>query len=158
MMLILLSSLGGLFLASNTPHLLISSLLVSTLLIVIMLSLLTSFPWLSYILFLIFLGGILILFTYISSLSSNLLFSEVKLEIVVMFTIVASTITLMSKTPPATESHTMANHDTNMFMKELFMPTFYPLYLYLFIYLLITLLYVVMIMKVYYAPLRSSSY
>nr|VFU78710.1 NADH dehydrogenase subunit 6 [Proasellus aragonensis] len=157
MLLILLTSLGGLFLASNTPHMLISSLLMSTLLIVVSLSFLTSFPWMSYILFLIFLGGILILFTYISSLSSNLLFSEVKLGIVTMSSMAAIAIVLMNKTPSIMEMYTLSNYDTNMFMKELFTPTFYPLYTYLFIYLLITLLYVVVLMKVYYAPLRSSA-
>nr|VFU78811.1 NADH dehydrogenase subunit 6 [Proasellus arthrodilus] len=152
----LLIFLGGMFVASNTPHMLISSLLTSTLLVVIVLGLLNSFPWLAYILFLIFLGGILILFTYISSLSTNHLFSEVKLSVVVMFFILASML-LLNKTPSVTEGWASISCDTNMFMKELFTPTFYPLYLYLFVYLLITLLYVVMIMKVYYAPLRSSS-
>nr|VFU78654.1 NADH dehydrogenase subunit 6 [Proasellus beticus] len=156
LMLILLAFSGGLFLASNTPHVLIISLLASTLMIVILLNMLSSFPWLSYILFLIFLGGILILFTYVSSLSSNLLFNMIKLEIAVMFTILACVVLFLNKTPYTINGALMLEYDTNMFMKELFTPSFYFLYLYLFIYLLITLLYVVMVMKVYYAPLRSA--
>nr|VFU78709.1 NADH dehydrogenase subunit 6 [Proasellus jaloniacus] len=156
-MLVLLASLGGLFLASNTPHVLIVSLLVSTLMIVILLNLLSSFPWLSYILFLIFLGGILILFTYISSLSSNLLFNTIKLEIAVMFTISVCTMLFLSKIPHSTSGVSSLEHDINMYVKELFTPSFYLLYLYLFVYLLITLLYVVVVMKTYYAPLRSST-
>nr|VFU78848.1 NADH dehydrogenase subunit 6 [Proasellus rectus] len=155
-MLILLALSGSLFLASNTPHVLISSLLVSTLLVVIALGLMATSPWLAYILFLIFLGGVLILFTYISSLSTNHLFSELKLEISLAFVVASSTILLTSNMPYSAWDWTSLSCDTNMFMKELFAPTFYPLYLFLFIYLLITLLYVVMVMKVYYAPLRSS--
>nr|VFU78824.1 NADH dehydrogenase subunit 6 [Proasellus ortizi] len=155
-MLILLASLGSLFLASSTPHILIFSLLASTLVAVVILSLLNSFPWLSYILFLVFLGGILILFTYISSLSTNHLFSEVKLKIVIFLTSMFVLLTLTNNPPSQATSWGPNNYDADMFMKELLAPTFYPLYLYLFSYLLITLLYVVMIMKVYYAPLRSS--
>nr|VFU78798.1 NADH dehydrogenase subunit 6 [Proasellus assaforensis] len=155
-MLILLTTLGSLFLASNTPHMLISSLLASTLLIVITLGLMASFPWLAYILFLIFLGGILILFTYISSLSTNHLFSELKLKISFAFITSALMITSLNNSPNDMYGWTAITHDIDMFMKELFAPIFYPLYLFLFIYLLITLMYVVMVMKVYYAPLRSS--
>nr|VFU78849.1 NADH dehydrogenase subunit 6 [Proasellus racovitzai] len=156
-MLMLLASLGGLFLASNTPHMLISSLLASTLLVVILLGLLESFPWLAYILFLIFLGGVLILFTYVSSLSSNLLFSEIKLEVVMLFALLAGGTLMSSKAPHMTNNLSLVKFNTDMFVKELFSPIFYPLYLYLFTYLLITLLYVVVIMKTYYAPLRSAA-
>nr|VFU78616.1 NADH dehydrogenase subunit 6 [Proasellus escolai] len=156
LVLISLASLGGLFLASNTPHMLITSLLTSTLMIVILLGLLGSFPWLSYILFLIFLGGILILFTYVSSLSSNLLLSKIQFETIMVSTMLAAVLLMLNSTPHDTSGYMLSAHDSNMFMKELFTPVFYFLYLYLFIYLLITLLYVVVIMKVYYAPLRSS--
>nr|VFU78642.1 NADH dehydrogenase subunit 6 [Proasellus ebrensis] len=156
MMLILLVLSGSLFLASNTPHTLILSLLVSTLMVVTSLGLLNSFPWLAYILFLIFLGGVLILFTYVSSLSVNHLFKEVKLKIVVMCPVLAIMMLMMNKTPATTNSWSLVKYDSNMFMKEIFTPMLYTLYLYLFIYLLITLLYMVMIMKIYYAPLRSS--
>nr|VFU78841.1 NADH dehydrogenase subunit 6 [Proasellus solanasi] len=154
-MLIFLASLGGLFLASNTPHMLITSLLTSTLMIVVLLGLLSSFPWLSYILFLIFLGGILILFTYISSLSTNLLFSKVKLELIMVPITLTLMLLILNKTPHNVSGWMLFEYDNNMFMKELFTPVFYFLYLYLFVYLLITLIYVVVIMKVYYAPLRS---
>nr|VFU78897.1 NADH dehydrogenase subunit 6 [Proasellus meridianus] len=154
-MLTLLALLGGLFLASNTPHMLISSLLLSTLLVAIVLGMVDSFPWLAYMLFLIFLGGVLILFTYISSLSSNHLFSEVKLEIIAVAFALTMIALLTCQMEAGEGSYTSIEYDMSMFMKELFTPIFYPLYLYLFTYLLITLLYVVTIMKVYYAPLRS---
>nr|VFU78665.1 NADH dehydrogenase subunit 6 [Proasellus grafi] len=134
-MSILLLSFGGLFLASSTPHLLILSLLTSTLLIALTLGFMNSFPWLAYILFLIFLGGILILFTYVSSLSTNHLFSGIKMEIVVLFTISAVALSLVTNVPFSDGSGSSMEYNTNMFMKELFTPVFYPLYLYLFVYL-----------------------
>nr|VFU78671.1 NADH dehydrogenase subunit 6 [Proasellus granadensis] len=154
--LIFLTLVGGLFLASNTPHMLIISLLTSTLLIVILLGFLESFPWLSYILFLIFLGGILILFTYISSLSSNLLFGKIKLELMVSFVMLTLMLSALDSAPHNPSGWMSFKYDSGMLMSELFAPVFYFLYHYLFGYLLITLLYVVMIMKVYYAPLRSA--
>nr|VFU78603.1 NADH dehydrogenase subunit 6 [Proasellus margalefi] len=157
LVLTLLAALGGLFLASGTPHMLISALLASTLLVVVALGLLAPSPWLAYILFLIFLGGILILFTYISSLSANHLFSGAKLLTFAISAAIAFTTLSVNKTPAAVEEWGLMDHNMSMPMKELFTPALYPLYLYLFVYLLITLLYVVVVMKVYYAPLRSSS-
>nr|VFU78728.1 NADH dehydrogenase subunit 6 [Proasellus karamani] len=157
-LLFVMLMLGGLFLSSNTPHILITSLLLSTLFASITLGSMKAFPWVAYILFLVFLGGILILFTYVSSLSSNLLFKKVKLEILIPVTLLA-VMTLFASYPPAlTESWECQESlpSLELAVKDLLSPLTYPLYLYLFTYLLIALLYVVTLMKTYYAPLRKT--
>nr|VFU78889.1 NADH dehydrogenase subunit 6 [Proasellus coxalis] len=158
MILLALFIMSGLFLASKTPHILIASLLTSTLLAAIFLGSVKSFPWLAYILFLVFLGGVLILFTYISSLSSNPLFKKVKLEILAPMGALALITLLMSDPAVLTETAACLGgfSSTGPLVKDLFSPLVYPLYLFLFIYLLITLLYVVTVMKTYYAPLRKT--
>ena len=50
-------------------------LLLQTLLICLITSIFTKSFWFSYVLFLIFLGGILVLFIYVTSLASNEIFS-----------------------------------------------------------------------------------
>nr|VFU78717.1 NADH dehydrogenase subunit 6 [Proasellus hercegovinensis] len=157
-MLFLMFLLSGLFLASSSPHLMIMTLLASTFLATLILGAMKTFPWVAYILFLVFLGGILILFTYISSLSSNPLFKKVKLEIFIPM-IFMSIFMLAYNLPPMlmeVNSHPIGVRPAELAMKELFSPLVYPLYLYLFSYLLITLLYVVTIMKTYYTPLRKT--
>nr|YP_010533721.1 NADH dehydrogenase subunit 6 [Sabethes bipartipes]UXX46872.1 NADH dehydrogenase subunit 6 [Sabethes bipartipes] len=58
------------------------TLLIQTCLISLILGIFTQTFWFSYILFLIFLGGMLILFIYVTSLSSNEMFSfSMKLSI-----------------------------------------------------------------------------
>nr|VFU78785.1 NADH dehydrogenase subunit 6 [Proasellus ibericus] len=141
---------------SNAPHMLMFSLLASTLLAVVLLGLLNSFPWLSYALFLIFLGGVLILFTYISSLSSTHLFTSGGFKTVASFFILGAVLLLTPEALSEVGGWGLPPHNINMLIKELFTPIFYLIYLYLFAYLLITLLYVVVIMKIYYAPLRSA--
>lgn len=143
--------------ARNTPHILITSLLFSTLLTALVLGLLKSFPWLAYILFLVFLGGILILFTYVSRLNSNPIMVKLKVWVVLTFSSVATFLIHTSTVPPAANIFRGTGETTelNLSMKELFTPLHYPLYLYLFVYLLLTLLYIVTLIKIYYAPLRS---
>lgn len=68
-------------------------LVIQTLIISIIIGLISKTFWFSYILFLIFLGGILILFIYITSLASNELFF---FSIKYFFIIIASTIFIFS--------------------------------------------------------------
>lgn len=59
------------------------TLLIQTLLICLITGLINKSFWFSYILFLIFLGGILVLFIYVTSLASNEIFSlSIKLTVI----------------------------------------------------------------------------
>nr|YP_010278739.1 NADH dehydrogenase subunit 6 [Apachyus feae]UKE80571.1 NADH dehydrogenase subunit 6 [Apachyus feae] len=63
------------FIAASHPLSLGLILATQTLLIAMLLGVLNSFFWFSYILFLVYIGGILVLFMYMASLASNELFS-----------------------------------------------------------------------------------
>nr|VFU78915.1 NADH dehydrogenase subunit 6 [Proasellus parvulus] len=156
--LLMLLTMSSLFLASSAPHILVAALLTSTAVASVLLSSVKPHPWLAYALFLVFLGGVLVLFTYISSLSSNLLFKKVKLEILAPALSLVVLFMSFNKPPTPVESpsNPLMTPFLEMTLKELFSPAAYPLYLYLFMYLLITLLYVVALMKTYYAPLRKT--
>nr|YP_010865900.1 NADH dehydrogenase subunit 6 [Cerapanorpa byersi]ASM82823.1 NADH dehydrogenase subunit 6 [Cerapanorpa obtusa]WGT92106.1 NADH dehydrogenase subunit 6 [Cerapanorpa byersi] len=66
-------------------------LLIQTLLICMISGLVTKTFWFSYILFLVFLGGMLILFIYMTSLASNEMFTfSFKLTFIAIFSIMIS--------------------------------------------------------------------
>nr|QXT45835.1 NADH dehydrogenase subunit 6 [Stenonema femoratum] len=66
---------GGLFLSMNHPLAMGLVLLIQTLMVALLTGVLASSFWFSYILFLVFLGGMLVLFIYVTSLASNEMFS-----------------------------------------------------------------------------------
>nr|YP_009727741.1 NADH dehydrogenase subunit 6 [Cephenemyia trompe]QHX99774.1 NADH dehydrogenase subunit 6 [Cephenemyia trompe] len=63
------------FLMMNHPLAMGLTLLIQTTLICLTIGLMTKTFWFSYMLFLIFLGGMLVLFIYVTSLASNEMFS-----------------------------------------------------------------------------------
>nr|YP_011035837.1 NADH dehydrogenase subunit 6 [Penicillidia jenynsii]WRI60693.1 NADH dehydrogenase subunit 6 [Penicillidia jenynsii] len=74
-MLFLLFSFNFLFLIIKHPLSMSLILLIQTLIISIMSGMMNKNFWFSYILFLIFIGALLILFIYITSLTSNKMFN-----------------------------------------------------------------------------------
>nr|UJG45485.1 NADH dehydrogenase subunit 6 [Sylvicola punctatus] len=69
-------------------------LMIQTLLICLLTGLITKTFWFSYVLLLIFLGGMLVLFIYVTSLASNEMFS-ISFKMVMFFGIMVSLIMLM---------------------------------------------------------------
>nr|YP_009560231.1 NADH dehydrogenase subunit 6 [Oxysarcodexia avuncula]QAA79129.1 NADH dehydrogenase subunit 6 [Oxysarcodexia avuncula] len=142
------------------------TLLIQTTLICLTSGLMTKTFWFSYILFLVFLGGMLVLFIYVTSLASNEMFSfSIKLMITAMTIFLLSTIILFF-----IDKNTIMQY-TNMEIKSIFDMNSYvmenslslnKLYNYptnlltimLMNYLLITLIAVVKITKLFKGPLR----
>nr|AND96691.1 NADH deshydrogenase subunit 6 [Phalops smaragdinus] len=118
--------------------------------------------WFSYILFLIMIGGMLVLFIYMTSIASNeKFFPSIKLFMFSMFMIVLYTLIAMIMDPYYISLSNM--YKTNMFEeinwslnKYLNFPNNMIMYM-LIMYLLITLLAVVKITSFKKGPLRSSS-
>ena len=141
-------------------------LLIQTYLISITIGIFTQTFWFSYILFLIFIGGILVLFIYVTSLSSNEIFSfSIKLRILFCFYFIISCILyyLFDKTYIETF---ILNNEINSLIKFSFIyedlislnkiynfPTNIITIL-LINYLFLTLLITVKITKKNYGPLR----
>nr|UFI48275.1 NADH dehydrogenase subunit 6 [Gymnosoma dolycoridis] len=142
------------------------TLLIQTTLISMTSGLMTMSFWFSYILFLVFLGGMLVLFIYVTSLASNEMFSfsiKIMLISLMMFSFMMILLTMLDKNFLIQYKNLeMKNmYDMNSFILENSL-SLNKLYNYstnlmtilLMNYLLITLIAVVKITKLFKGPLR----
>nr|UZC55642.1 NADH dehydrogenase subunit 6 [Faxonius rusticus] len=144
------------------------TLFAQTLIICISSGFSNSSFWFSYILFLIFLGGMLVLFIYVASLASNEIF-EASLYTMVTLTLIMSTICLASflVDPLLTSSKYSISSSSIMFPYKfenspLLTSTIYnssasAFTLFIIVYLLLTLFAVVKIINVHSSPLRTNN-
>lgn len=142
-------------------------LLIQTLLICLITGLLTKRFWFSYILFLIFLGGILVLFIYVTSLASNEIFRiSTKLILISLIFIFSSFFIFyfLDKTSISIfinniEIESIINYSSYFLENSLSLNKLYNyptnlITILLINYLLITLIAIVKITKLFYGPLR----
>nr|YP_010693084.1 NADH dehydrogenase subunit 6 [Dacus durbanensis]WCB98265.1 NADH dehydrogenase subunit 6 [Dacus durbanensis] len=156
------------FIQMNHPLAMGLMLLIQTLQICLLTGLMAKSFWFSYILFLIFLGGMLVLFIYVTSLASNEMFS-LSMKLSLMSLIIMMTLMLIfaltdktSIAPFLTTLETQNNYNLNIFLTEnaLNLNKLYNfptniITILLMNYLLITLIAVVKITKLFYGPLRQ---
>nr|YP_010564751.1 NADH dehydrogenase subunit 6 [Volucella liupanshanensis]UZA61154.1 NADH dehydrogenase subunit 6 [Volucella liupanshanensis] len=156
------------FLQMNHPLSMGLMLLIQTILICLMTGLMTKSFWFSYILFLIFVGGMLILFIYVTSLASNEMFSlSMKMTLMTIMFMLIMLMYMFITDKMMLIYNSMNNEmnsitEMNSFIKENTM-NLNKLYNYptnmitimLITYLLITLIATVKITKLFYGPLRS---
>nr|WKU83901.1 NADH dehydrogenase subunit 6 [Conicera dauci] len=160
MLLILLTAIT--FMQMKHPLAMGLMLLIQTLLICIFTGMLNETYWFSYILFLVFLGGMLILFIYVTSLASNETFSlSIKMLMFLMFNlfILASIMLLTDNllTNQFFNYETLMNFETenSMNLNKLFNYPTNLITILLMNYLLITLIAVVKITNIFHGPLRQ---
>nr|QLY89873.1 NADH dehydrogenase subunit 6 [Neoleria inscripta] len=158
---------GLMFLQMNHPLAMGLTLLIQTMLICLISGLITKSFWFSYILFLIFLGGMLVLFIYVTSLASNEMFSFSTKLLIVMVSIAMIALFMFYLLDKSSWSFYFLNNDMEKinssysYISENSL-SLYKLYNYptnlitllLMNYLLITLIAVVKITKLFYGPLR----
>nr|YP_009630390.1 NADH dehydrogenase subunit 6 [Neuroperla schedingi]QBP33905.1 NADH dehydrogenase subunit 6 [Neuroperla schedingi] len=164
-----LSSL--IFTQMNHPLAMGMMLLIQTLIICLSTGLMTKGFWFSYILFLVFLGGLLVLFIYVTSLASNemfslsskmILISGAPLIILMSVTLIMDPFNLISgqTTSDSVESTTymtLNQEEANSSLMKLYnMPTSIITIL-LVIYLFLTLIAVVTITNIFHGPLREKN-
>nr|UJG45511.1 NADH dehydrogenase subunit 6 [Nemopoda nitidula] len=155
------------FMQMNHPLAMGLMLLIQTLLICLMTGLLTKSFWFSYILFLIFLGGMLVLFIYVTSLASNEMFSlSIKLFISSISMIIISVLVLwiinnlffmnLFNNNEMEMINLMNSYisENSLFLYKLYNYPVNLMTILLMNYLLITLIAVVKITKLFYGPLR----
>lgn len=116
----------------------------------------TQFPWFSYTLILVFLGGILILFTYISNIASNEIFKpNLKMLFPLVIAPLASFIFITPNQNISWESKmTSTGQYTNLTIFKPFSEAIIPVTLLMASYIILTLLTVVKIRKMNQGPLR----
>ncbi|NP_987117.1 NADH dehydrogenase subunit 6 (mitochondrion) [Drosophila mauritiana] len=146
------------------------TLLIQTIFVCMLTGLMTKSFWYSYILFLIFLGGMLVLFIYVTSLASNEMFNlSIKLTLfssfILLFMLILSFITdktssslfLMNSDMQSIINMNSYFMENSLSLNKLYnFPTNFITIL-LMNYLLITLIVVVKITKLFKGPIRMMS-
>nr|YP_009537945.1 NADH dehydrogenase subunit 6 [Athyma pravara]AYN60675.1 NADH dehydrogenase subunit 6 [Athyma pravara] len=144
-------------------------ILIQTLLTCLISGMLINTYWFSYILFLVFLGGLLVLFIYVSSVASNELF---KIQLISKFSIIyiffimifsilfKNNLTWMNfsfndEMTNLFNSNLFFNNEYNFNLSKLYNKQNYLLMMMLIIYLFITLIAIVKITNIFFGPLRS---
>lgn len=127
--------------------------------------------WFSYILFLIFLGGLLVLFIYVTSLASNEMFNfsnKIIFFLLIIFFLIFSTFLLLDKLVILNNLINQENENLN-FMKSFIIENslnLNKLYIFpinlttilLIMYLFFTLIAVVKITNIFEGPLRPKNH
>nr|YP_010882025.1 NADH dehydrogenase subunit 6 [Isocapnia anguis]WID86712.1 NADH dehydrogenase subunit 6 [Isocapnia anguis] len=145
-------------------------LLVQTLLICLLTGLMTQSFWFSYALFLVFLGGMLVLFIYVTSLASNEIFSlSMKMILLSLLPLTALMLTFLTVDNSLWMTN-LFNNDTLMInstlmhqeaattpLLKLYNQPTSLITLMLVLYLFLTLIAVVKITSITYGPLRSGN-
>nr|AYW52617.1 NADH dehydrogenase subunit 6 [Heterostomus curvipalpis]UDF83779.1 NADH dehydrogenase subunit 6 [Heterostomus curvipalpis] len=155
------------FLQMNHPMAMGLMLLIQTFLICMLSGIITKTFWFSYVLFLIFLGGMLVLFIYVTSLASNEMFSlSMKLMImaIMLIMLLLTIMIFMDKTimtnflnnldnSSIKEMTSYFNENTISLNKLYNFPT-NLITIMLINYLLLTLIAIVKITNTFFGPLR----
>nr|AVN67642.1 NADH dehydrogenase subunit 6 [Parcoblatta divisa] len=162
MMIMSLSTLlSVLFTQMNHPLAMGLILLIQTVMISIITGLLSQSFWFSYVLFLIFLGGMLILFIYVTSLASNeMFFMSMKISISSIFIITFSFIILylfknLFIQNQETLNFWMNNNPLYTSITKLYNQPTSIITILLASYLFLTLIAVVKITNIFSGPLRQ---
>nr|YP_009712041.1 NADH dehydrogenase subunit 6 [Hasora badra]QGG43667.1 NADH dehydrogenase subunit 6 [Hasora badra] len=145
-------------------------ILIQTLLICMLSGMLINTYWFSYILFLTFLGGLLVLFIYVSSIASNELFKMSFINnlifLLTMMTIILLSLMNMYNLNWMNLSFNnyelnnffnyflFFNNENNINLTKLYNKQTYLFMMMMIIYLFITLIAVVKITNIFYGPLR----
>nr|YP_010274849.1 NADH dehydrogenase subunit 6 [Gerosis phisara]YP_010968390.1 NADH dehydrogenase subunit 6 [Gerosis sinica]UJV31539.1 NADH dehydrogenase subunit 6 [Gerosis phisara]WNO18702.1 NADH dehydrogenase subunit 6 [Gerosis sinica] len=148
-------------------------ILIQTLLICLISGLYIYTYWFSYILFLTFLGGLLVLFIYVASIASNEMFSfPLKNKMFLMIFLISILFFILIIKIKFNWLNLIFNHfeynnfmnylllfinnNNNINLTKLYNEQNYLLMLMMIIYLFITLIAVVKITNIFYGPLRSN--
>nr|YP_009110156.1 NADH dehydrogenase subunit 6 [Neptis clinia]AIW64862.1 NADH dehydrogenase subunit 6 [Neptis clinia] len=144
-------------------------ILIQTLLTCLLSGMMINTYWFSYILFLIFLGGLLVLFIYVSSVASNELFkislmnkftSSFILLIFILSFIMKNNLNWMNfsfndEMNNFFNTFLFFNNEFNFNLSKLYNKQTYLLMMMMIIYLFITLVAIVKITNIFFGPLRS---
>nr|AII02395.1 NADH dehydrogenase subunit 6 [Lacosoma valva] len=150
-------SIGLMILLQTTLMCLLSSMIIST-------------YWFSYILFLTFMGGLLVLFIYVSSIASNEMFN-LSMNMKIMFSMIMFiSFTMMliynknlnwmnfsmnMEMNNFINSYMFFNNENKINLNKLYNNQTFMMMMMMVIYLFITLIAVVKITNIFYGPLRS---
>nr|YP_010016393.1 NADH dehydrogenase subunit 6 [Paraleuctra cercia]QOI73895.1 NADH dehydrogenase subunit 6 [Paraleuctra cercia] len=157
------------FIQMNHPLAMGLMLLLQTLIVCLITGLISQTFWFSYILFLVFVGGLLVLFIYVTSLASNEMFTMSAKPMLIGSMMISITGLIYMISDPSLFSMEVFTSDTSYFhsITTLNMNTTTLLKLYnqptgllttaLILYLFLTLIAVVKITSIFQGPLRQKN-
>nr|YP_010564380.1 NADH dehydrogenase subunit 6 [Xestia dilatata]UYX62403.1 NADH dehydrogenase subunit 6 [Xestia dilatata] len=155
----------------NNPLSMGLMILIQTLLTCLLSGMMIKTYWFSYILFLTFLGGLLVLFIYVSKIASNEMFKPLinlkKILLYSLFMIILiqfmynyylswMNLSLNSDMYNFNELMLFFNNENKLNLSKLYNNQTFLIMMMLMIYLFITLIAVVKITNIFYGPIRSS--
>nr|YP_009412748.1 NADH dehydrogenase subunit 6 [Anabropsis crenatis]ASK85619.1 NADH dehydrogenase subunit 6 [Anabropsis crenatis] len=155
----------------NHPLAMTLIILMQTLMICLLTGLISQSFWFSYILFLVFLGGMLVLFIYITSLASNEMFiiptkfilsslSILMMFILISFMLDSSLINLNITNNDmnlSTNNSIYLSNESTMSLMKLYNNPTELITLMLVLYLFLTLIAIVKITNIFQGPLRQKN-
>jgi len=155
---LIILSIERIILSSTTkiithPIIFITVIIFQALLVCLFSSLCVSTPWIALVLFLIFLGGVIVLFIYISSLASNENFLWLTKELIFSSAPVLFIAIFIFLVYPSFKN--ILNNMPESILYQLYSFKFLLLFLTFILYLLVTLLIVSNIAKKNKSPMRS---
>nr|YP_010895324.1 NADH dehydrogenase subunit 6 [Victoriana melanorrhina]WJW73915.1 NADH dehydrogenase subunit 6 [Victoriana melanorrhina] len=165
---IMILMLAFMFMQMNHPLSMGIMLLIQTMMICCISGLMTKSFWFSYILFLIFVGGMLVLFIYVTSLASNEMFTlSMKMLLLLLVNMMIMTILMIFMDKMILMFNSLNNEmisisllnsyilENTLNLNKLYNYPTNIITILLINYLLITLIATVKITKLFYGPLRS---
>nr|ANH54468.1 NADH dehydrogenase subunit 6 [Spodoptera frugiperda]QHB74384.1 NADH dehydrogenase subunit 6 [Spodoptera frugiperda] len=169
-LMLMMNSLFMLFI--NNPMSMGLLILMQTLLTCLLSGMMIKTYWFSYILFLTFLGGLLVLFIYVSSIASNQLFTfkfnykKMSILILIMMFLMMMmynnnmtwlNLSMNSDMDNFNNMIFFFNNENKINLSKLYNNQTFLIMMMLVIYLFITLIAIVKITNIFYGPLRSSN-
>nr|WID84315.1 NADH dehydrogenase subunit 6 [Striatobalanus amaryllis] len=154
--LILMFMVNLIFLFMFHPLAMIFVLILQTMFLSILMYSITQFPWFSYTLILVFLGGMLILFTYMSNIASNEIFKpNMKMTVPLIISPIFATLISNPKQNLSLETKSLfINQFPNLTIFKPFSNSIMPITILMAAYIILTLLTIVKISKMNQGPLR----
>nr|QGT34621.1 NADH dehydrogenase subunit 6 [Metisotoma macnamarai] len=147
-------AMSSVFMQSSHPIMLMIIILTQTILLALIIWIVLKTNWFSYIMFLIFLGGLMVLFIYISSLAANEMFyfkpntyMHITLGLMIIFMFMSM---FMNNQMTLSSPNMMSSTLVVMISKSMLMMSLSTM-----LYLLLTLIVVVKLTSKYKGPLRN---
>nr|YP_009740690.1 NADH dehydrogenase subunit 6 [Ergatettix dorsifera]QID03652.1 NADH dehydrogenase subunit 6 [Ergatettix dorsifera] len=152
--------LNMMFMNTKQPMKMVIIILMQTMMTTFMMSMKTKSSWFSYMLMIIFIGGMMVLFIYITSITPN---EQMKSNItfIMVTTLVISSMILITKTPNFTNNETSLMYNMynlkpeQLMLNKMFNMPMYTLSITMMIYLFIALIAVNKISNMKKGPLRK---
>nr|YP_009744663.1 NADH dehydrogenase subunit 6 [Neotermes koshunensis]QIG86657.1 NADH dehydrogenase subunit 6 [Neotermes koshunensis]URX54094.1 NADH dehydrogenase subunit 6 [Neotermes sp. 3 AB-2022a] len=160
MFLMTSTTMSAMFTQMNHPLAMGMMLLLQTMMMCLISGLMHQSFWFQYILFMVFVGGMLVLFIYVASLASNEMFSLSTKMMVMAMMMTATMLMIKDQTTidsKETEPYTTASNEIITMTSKLYNQPNGTMTILMALYLLMTLIVVVKVTNVSMGPLRQTN-